>query len=67
MEVDINLLPEKERNKILNQRARDVKRAKARTEEAQKVKDKTKRNAKKGEQSAKLKAVVTSTPSFVLL
>jgi hypothetical protein len=27
VEVDINLLPEKERNKILNQRARDAKKA----------------------------------------
>jgi hypothetical protein len=29
VEVDINLLPEKEKNKILNQRTRDAERAKA--------------------------------------
>jgi hypothetical protein len=67
VEVDINLLPEKERNKILNQRTGDVKRAEARAEkEAQKVKDKTERDAKKGERSGKSKAVVASTPLLVL-
>jgi hypothetical protein len=49
VEVGINLLPEKEKNKILNQRTRDAERAKAKTErEAQRAKDKTKRDAKKG-------------------
>jgi hypothetical protein len=32
VEVDINLLPEKEKNKILNQRTRDAERAKAKTD-----------------------------------
>ena len=31
VEVDINLLPEKEKNKILNHRTRDAERAKAKT------------------------------------
>ena len=49
MEVDINLLPKKEKIKIFNQRTRDTKRAKAKTNrEAQKVKDKIERDAKKG-------------------
>jgi hypothetical protein len=49
VEVDINLLPEKERNKILNQRTREAERAKARADkESQKIKDKTERDAKKG-------------------
>jgi hypothetical protein len=67
VEMDINLLPEKEKNKILNQRTRDAERAKAKTDrEAQRVKDKTERDAKKGGQSGKSKAVVASTPSLVL-
>jgi hypothetical protein len=67
VEVDINLLPEKERNKILNQRTRDAKRAKAKTDrEAQRIKDKIERDAKKGGRSGKSKAVVASTPSLVL-
>jgi hypothetical protein len=62
VEVDINLLLEKERNKILNQRTRDAERAKAKTDrEAQKVKDKTERDAKKGGRSGKSKAVVAFT------
>ena len=53
VEVDISLLLEKERNKILNQRTRDVDRVKAKAErEAQKAKSKAvrdaKRDAKKG-------------------
>jgi hypothetical protein len=66
-EVDINLLPEKEKNKILNQRKRDADRAKAKTDrEAQRAKDKAERDAKKGGRSGKSKAVVSSTPSLVL-
>jgi hypothetical protein len=56
VEVDINKLPEKEKNKVLNQRKRDADRAK----------EKAKRDAKKGGRSRKSKAVVTSTPSPVL-
>jgi hypothetical protein len=67
VEVDINLLPEKEKNKILNQRKRDADRAKAKTDrEAQRAKDKAERDAKKGGRSGKSKAVVASTPSLVL-
>ena len=66
--MDISLLPEKERNKILNQRTRDAERAKAKTNrEAQKAKGKAERDAKKGGQSRKSKAVVASTPTLVLL
>jgi hypothetical protein len=67
VEVDINLLPEKEKNKVLNQRKRDADRAKAKTDrEALRTKDKAERDAKKGGQSRKSKAVVASTPSLVL-
>jgi hypothetical protein len=67
VEVDINLLPEKEKNKVLNQRRRDADRAKAKTDrEAQRAKDKAERDAKKGGRSWKSKAVVASTPSLVL-
>ena len=72
VEVDLSLLPEKERNKILNLRERDAERAKAKANrEAQKVKDKeerdAKREAKKGGRSGKSKACDTSTPTLVLL
>jgi hypothetical protein len=67
VEVDINLLPEKEKNKVLNQRKRDADMAKAKTiREAQRAKDKAERDAKKGGRSGKSKAVVASTPSLVL-
>jgi hypothetical protein len=67
VEVDINLLPEKEKNKVLNQRKRDADRAKAKTDrEALRAKEKAKRDAKKGGRSRKSKAVVASTPSLVL-
>jgi hypothetical protein len=67
VEVDINLLPEKEKNKILNQRKRDANRAKAKTDrKALRAKDKAERDAKKGGRSGKSKAVVASTPSLVL-
>jgi hypothetical protein len=67
VEVDINLLPEKEKNKVLNQRKKDVDRAKAKTDrEALRAKEKEERDAKKGGRSGKSKAVVASTPSPVL-
>jgi hypothetical protein len=67
VEVDINLLPEKEKNKVLNQRKRDADRAKAKTDrEVQRAKEKAERDAKKGGRSWKSKAVVASTPSLVL-
>jgi adenylate kinase len=50
MEVDINLLLEKEKNKILKQRERD----------AQNAKDKAEKKVKKGERAGKSKAVATS-------
>jgi hypothetical protein len=57
VEVDINLLPEKERNKILLQRERDAKKAMDKAEkEAQKAKDKAEKEAKKVEKSRKSKA-----------
>jgi hypothetical protein len=59
VEVDINLLPEKERNKILNQRTRDAKKAKEKAmKEAEKAKDKAKKEAKKAEKSGKSKASI---------
>jgi cation transport ATPase len=67
MEPDLSLLLKKERMKILNQKERDTKKAKVKAEkEAQKAKDKAERDAKKGERSSKSKAVVASTPTFVL-
>jgi hypothetical protein len=49
VEVDINLLPEKERNKILNQRARDKKKAEDKAEkDAEKAKETEKKEGKKG-------------------
>jgi hypothetical protein len=55
VEVDISLLPEKEKNKIIKQRKR----------EAQKAKDKEEREAKKGERPGKSKVV--AAPSLPLL
>ena len=67
VEVDINLLLKKEKNKILNQRTMGAKRAKTKIDrEAQRAKDKTKRDAKKGGQSRKSKAMVASTHSLIL-
>jgi hypothetical protein len=77
VEVDISLLPEKEKNKIIKQRERDAQKAEDKEErEAQKAKDKEERDAKKakgkedreakkGERAGKSKAV--ATPSFPLL
>jgi hypothetical protein len=56
-EVDLALLPEKKRNRILNQRTRIAKKATDKAEkEAQKAKDKTNREAKKGERVGRLKS-----------
>jgi hypothetical protein len=67
IELDLNLLPEKERMKTLNQRERETKKAKLKAEkEAQKAKDKLEREAKKAERSSKSKAVVASTPTLAL-
>jgi hypothetical protein len=55
VEVDINLLPAKEKNKIIKQRERDT----------QKAKDKEDREAKKGERVGKSKAM--AAPNFPLL
>jgi hypothetical protein len=64
VEVDINLLPKKERNKILLQRERKAKKATDKAEkEAQKAKDKAEKEAKKVEKSRKSKA---STPPLLL-
>jgi flagellar biosynthesis GTPase FlhF len=77
VEVDINLLPEKEKNKILKQRERNAKKAEDKEEreahkakdkeerDAKKAKDKEEREAKKGERAGKLKAV--AAPSLQLL
>jgi hypothetical protein len=67
VEVDINLFPEKEKNKVLNEKKRDADRAKAKTDrEALRAKEKAERDAKKSGRSGKSKAVVASTPSLVL-
>ena len=67
MEVDLNLLLEKERNKIIKQRARNAKKAiKKAKKEAQKVKDKAKREAKKGKRAGKSKVVVAASPPILL-
>ena len=71
VEVDISLLPEKEKNKILNQRAKDKERAKAKADkEAQKAKDKALKDAerqlKKVGRSKKSQAGDASFPVLVL-
>jgi hypothetical protein len=64
VEVDINQLPEKERNKILNQRKRDAKKVEDKAEkDAEKAKEKEKKETKKGEKSGKSKP---STPPLLL-
>jgi hypothetical protein len=64
VEVDINQLPEKERNKILNQRKKDTKKAKEKAEkDAEKAKKKEKKEAKKAEKLGKSKP---STPLVFL-
>ena len=66
-----DLLPKKEKNKILNQRTRVKERAKAKADrEAQKAKDKAikdaERQLKKGGRSRKSKAGDASSPTLVL-
>jgi hypothetical protein len=75
VEVDISQLPEKEHNKILNQRIREAERAKEKADkeakkakekankEAQKAKEKIEKDAKKAGKSGKSKA---STPPLLL-
>jgi hypothetical protein len=64
VEVDINQLPEKERNKILNQRKMDAKKVEDKAEkDAKKAKEKEKKETKKGEKSGKSKP---STPPLLL-
>jgi hypothetical protein len=58
VEVDINQLPLREKNKILAQRARDKKKAEDKAE-----KDAEKRDAKKADKSGKSKP---STPTLLL-
>jgi hypothetical protein len=77
VQVDINLLPKKEKNKVLKQRERDAKKAEDKEEreaqkakdkeerDAKKAKDKEDREAKKGERAGKSKVV--AAPSFPLL
>jgi uncharacterized protein YuzE len=55
--VDLLLLPEKERNKIINQRARDAKKAMEKAKmEAQKAKDKTKKESKKTKENSEVQS-----------
>jgi lipid II:glycine glycyltransferase (peptidoglycan interpeptide bridge formation enzyme) len=64
VEVDINQLPLRERNKILNQRVRDAKKAEEKVEkDAEKAKKKENKEAKKAEKSGKSKV---STPPLLL-
>jgi hypothetical protein len=64
VEVDINQLPKKEKNKILNQRARDIKKAEDKAKkDAEKAKEKEKKESKKDEKSGKSKP---STPPLLL-
>jgi hypothetical protein len=64
VEVDINQLPEKEKNKILNQRTWEAEKAKEKAEkEAEKAKEKAKKEAKRVEKSGKSKI---STPPHLL-
>jgi hypothetical protein len=62
VEVDINLLPKKEKNKVLKHRDKAKDKAE---KEALKAKDKVEREAKKGERASKSKAM--AAPSFFLL
>jgi hypothetical protein len=65
VEVEINQLPEKERNKILNQRARNKNNVEDKGEkDAEKAKEKEKKEAKKGEKLGKSKP---STPPLLLI
>jgi vacuolar-type H+-ATPase subunit E/Vma4 len=63
VKVDINLLPEKEKNKILKQREKEAKNATDKAKkEAQKAKDKVEREARKGERAGKSEAM--AAPNF---
>jgi hypothetical protein len=63
VEVDINQLPLREKNKILAQRVRDKKKAEDKAEkDAEKAKEKEKRDAKKADKSRKSKP---STPTLL--
>jgi hypothetical protein len=65
VEVDINQLLLRQRNKILNQRARDKKKVEEKAEkDAEKAKEKEKKDAKKVEKSGKSKP---STPRLLLI
>jgi hypothetical protein len=64
VEVDINQLPLRERNKILNQRARDKKKAEDKAKkDVEKAKEKEKKEGKKSDKSGKSKP---STPPLLL-
>jgi hypothetical protein len=66
VEIDLNLLPEKKKNRIIKQRNREAQKAKDKEErESKKAKAKAERKAKKGERASKSKAV--AAPSFPLL
>jgi hypothetical protein len=68
VEVDLNLLSEKERNKILFQRTRDAKKATEKAEkEALKAKEKAVKEAKKGERGVKSKVVAAPIPPLLLI
>jgi hypothetical protein len=64
-EVDLSLLLEKERSKIILQREREAQKAMDKVE-AQKVKDKEARAAKKGGRASKSKTVVAPSPPLLL-
>ena len=67
VEVDISLLPEKERNKILNQRERDAEKAKAKADREAEKANKVKEKAKKvGGRSGMTKASDAKTTTLAL-
>jgi hypothetical protein len=67
-EVDLSLLPEKEKNKIVLQRERDAQKAKDKLEkEAEKAKDKEEKAGKKGARASKSKTVAAPSPPLLLI
>jgi hypothetical protein len=67
-DVDLSLLPKKEKNKIILQREREAQKAKDKGEkEAQKAKDKEAREAKKGGRTSKSKTVAAPSPPLSLI
>jgi cobalamin-dependent methionine synthase I len=67
VEVDVNLLPEKEKNKIILQREKEAQKAKDKADkEAMKAKDKRSRPAKKGGRASKSKTVATPSPPILM-